>query len=306
MAPDAQLSHLTLTYLNYLYLSKLTKQDLMFTLNANGKMVTMDQPLVMGIINVTPDSFYAGSRFSEISAILQQAEKMIAEGADILDIGGQSTRPGSEQISVAEELERVIPVIEAIHKKFPGTIISIDTYYSAVAKEAVKAGAAMVNDVSGGSIDPELIAVVASMHVPYVLMHIKGTPQTMLQAAQYENVTRDVLDYFIGKTNELRKAGIHDIIIDPGFGFGKNSSHNFELLKSLSVFQMLDCPILVGLSRKSTIYKTLGVTADEALNGTTVLNTVALMNGANILRVHDVKEAKETIRLVAALPNSSK
>jgi dihydropteroate synthase len=306
MAPDAQLSHLTLTYLNYLYLSKLTKQDLMFTLNANGKMVTMDQPLVMGIINVTPDSFYAGSRFSEISAILQQVEKMLAEGADILDIGGQSTRPGSEQISVAEELERVIPVIEAIHKKFPGTIISIDTYYSAVAKEAVKAGAAMVNDVSGGSIDPELIAVVASMHVPYVLMHIKGTPQTMLQAAQYENVTRDVLDYFIGKTNELRKAGIHDIIIDPGFGFGKNSSHNFELLKSLSVFQMLDCPILVGLSRKSTIYKTLGVTADEALNGTTVLNTVALMNGANILRVHDVKEAKETIRLVAALPNSSK
>ncbi len=306
MAPDARLSHLTLTYLNYLYLSKLTKQDLMFTLNANGKMVTMDQPLVMGIINVTPDSFYAGSRFSEISAILQQVEKMLAEGADILDIGGQSTRPGSEQISVAEELERVIPVIEAIHKKFPGTIISIDTYYSAVAKEAVKAGAAMVNDVSGGSIDPELIAVVASMHVPYVLMHIKGTPQTMLQAAQYENVTRDVLDYFIGKTNELHKAGIHDIIIDPGFGFGKNSSHNFELLKSLSVFQMLDCPILVGLSRKSTIYKTLGVTADEALNGTTVLNTVALMNGANILRVHDVKEAKETIRLVAALPNSSK
>jgi dihydropteroate synthase len=306
MAPDARLSHLTLTYLNYLYLSKLTKQDLMFTLNANGKMITIDQPLVMGIINVTPDSFYAGSRFSEISAILQQVEKMLAEGADILDIGGQSTRPGSEQISVAEELERVIPVIEAIHKKFPGTIISIDTYYSAVAKEAVKAGAAMVNDVSGGSIDPELIAVVASMHVPYVLMHIKGTPQTMLQAAQYENVTRDVLDYFIGKTNELRKAGIHDIIIDPGFGFGKNSSHNFELLKSLSVFQMLDCPILVGLSRKSTIYKTLGVTADEALNGTTVLNTVALMNGANILRVHDVKEAKETIRLVAALPNSSK
>jgi dihydropteroate synthase len=296
----------SLTYLNYLYLSKLTKQDLMFTLNANGKMITIDQPLVMGIINVTPDSFYAGSRFSETSAILQQAEKMLAEGADILDIGGQSTRPGSEQISAAEELERIIPVIEAVHKKFPGAIISVDTYYSAVAKKAVKAGAAIVNDVSGGSIDPELIGVVASMHVPYVLMHIKGTPQTMLQAAQYENVTRDVLDYFIGRTNELRKAGIHDIIIDPGFGFGKNSSHNFELLKSLSIFQMLDCPVLVGLSRKSTIYKTLGVTADEALNGTTVLNTVALMNGANILRVHDVKEAKEAIRLVAALPNSTK
>ncbi|HET6995915.1 MAG TPA: dihydropteroate synthase [Chitinophagaceae bacterium] len=278
----------------------------MFTLNANGKLVTIDQPLVMGIINVTPDSFYAGSRFTMPSTILQQAEKMLDEGADILDIGGQSTRPGSEQISAAEELERVIPVIEAVHKKFPDAIISVDTYYSIVAKEAVAAGAALVNDVSGGSIDPGLIAVVSSLHVPYILMHIKGTPQTMLQAAQYENVTREVLDYFIGKTNELRKSGIHDIIIDPGFGFGKNSLHNFELLKNLSVLQMLDCPVLVGLSRKSTIYKTLGITADEALNGTTVLNTIALMNGANILRVHDVKEAKEAIRLVAALPNAAK
>jgi dihydropteroate synthase len=278
----------------------------MFTLNANGKMMTIDQPLVMGIINVTPDSFYAGSRFGETSIILQQAEKMLTEGADILDIGGQSTRPGSEQISAAEELKRIIPVIDAVHTKFPGAIISVDTYYSSVAKQAIAAGAALVNDVSGGTIDPELIAVVASMHVPYVLMHIKGTPQTMLQEAHYENVTREVLDYFIGKTNELRKAGIHDIIIDPGFGFGKNSSHNFELLNSLSVFQMLDCPVLVGLSRKSTIYKTLGITPDEALNGTTVLNTIALMNGANILRVHDVKEAKEAIRLVTALPNSAK
>jgi dihydropteroate synthase len=278
----------------------------MFTLNANGKMITIDQPLVMGIINVTPDSFYARSRFSETDAILQQAEKMLAEGADILDIGGQSTRPGSEQITADEELERVGPVIEAVHKKFPAAIISVDTYYSSVAKQAVVAGAALVNDVSGGTIDPGLVSVVASMHVPYVLMHIKGTPQTMLQATEYENVTREVLDYFIAKISQLRKAGIRDIIIDPGFGFGKNSSHNFELLKYLSVFQMLECPVLVGLSRKSTICKTLGITADEALNGTTVLNTIALMNGANILRVHDVKQAKEAIRLVTALPNSIK
>jgi dihydropteroate synthase len=254
----------------------------------------------MGIINATPDSFYEGSRHTGIDTMVQQAEQMLNEGADILDIGGQSTRPGSEQVSAEEELERVIDGIEAVHNIFPKAIISIDTYYSLVAKEAVAAGASIVNDISGGSIDAGLIPLVASLQVPYILMHIKGTPQTMQQQAQYENVTKEVLDYLIRKTDALRKAGIHDIIIDPGFGFGKTIAHNLELLKNLSVFKMIECPILLGISRKSTIYKTLGITAGEALNGTTVLNTIGLMNGANILRVHDVKEAREAVQLVTA------
>jgi dihydropteroate synthase len=274
----------------------------MFTLNCKGELLIIDHPLVMGIINATPDSFYEGSRYTGADAILQQAEQMLNDGAAILDIGGQSTRPGSEKMTAEEELKRVIGGIEAIHKKFPKAIISIDTYYSLVAKEAVAAGASIVNDISGGSMDEALIPTVVSLQVPYVLMHIKGTPQTMQQSPQYENVTKEVLDFFIQKVNGLRKAGLHDIIIDPGFGFGKNSSHNFELLRNLSVFKMLECPLLLGISRKSTIYKTLGITANEALNGTTVLNTIGLMNGANILRVHDVKEAREAIQLVTAYP----
>jgi dihydropteroate synthase len=271
----------------------------MFTLNCKGKLLVADKPLVMGIINVTPDSFYEGSRFTDENNILQQAEKMINEGADILDIGGQSSRPGSELIGADEELKRVINAVEKIHKKFAEIIISIDTYYSKVAKEAVGAGASIVNDISGGNFDNEMIAQVALLNVPYICMHIKGTPQTMQQKPVYENVTKEVLDFFINKVDECRKAGIHDIIIDPGFGFGKNRHHNFQLLKNLSVFSMLKCPILLGVSRKSTIYKTLGITAGEALNGTTVLNTMGLMNGASILRVHDVKEAKEAINLFA-------
>jgi dihydropteroate synthase len=272
----------------------------MFTLNCKGELLLVNRPLVMGIINATPDSFYDRSRQAGVDAIAQQAEKMLNEGADILDIGGQSTRPGSERVTAEEELKRVILGIEAIHKKFPRVIISVDTYYSLVAKEAVAAGASIINDISAGSIDAELIPLVASLQVPYVLMHIKGTPQTMQQQPQYENVTKEVLDFLIQKTDELRKAGIHDIIVDPGFGFGKTSTHNFELLRNLSVFKMLQCPILLGISRKSTVYKTLGVTAAEALNGTTVLHTIGLMNGANILRVHDVKEAKEAVKLVTA------
>jgi dihydropteroate synthase len=272
----------------------------MFTLNCKGELLVINKPLVMGIINATPDSFYESSRRTGVDGILEQAEQMLNEGADILDIGGQSTRPGSERVTAEEELKRVIKGIEAIHKKFPRVIISVDTFYSLVAKEAVASGASIINDISAGSIDAELIPLVASLQVPYVLMHIKGTPQTMLQQSQYENVTKEVLDFLIFKTDELRKAGIHDIIVDPGFGFGKNSAHNFELLRNLSVFKMLECPILLGISRKSTVYKTLGVTAGEALNGTTVLNTIGLMNGANILRVHDVKEAKEAVQLVTA------
>ena len=255
----------------------------------------------MGIINITPDSFYSGSRYKEVDEIIRAAEKMLQDGADIIDIGGQSTRPGSEQISKDQEIERVIPAITSIIKKFPATFISIDTYYSKVAKAAVNAGATIVNDISAGNLDAEMIPTVVKLKVPYILMHMKGNPENMQQNAVYENVSREVLDFFISKTNELKKAGIVDVIIDPGFGFAKTIEQNFELLKNLSVFKMLDKPILAGLSRKSTIYKTLGVSASEALNGTTVLKTVALMNGASILRVHDVKEAKEAITLFSAM-----
>src|SRR5258706_9897425 len=272
----------------------------MLTLNCKGRLLVLDRPLVMGIINATPDSFYTGSRFKGANAILDQAERMVEEGADILDIGGQSTRPGSDRVTAQEELTGVIAGIEAISKKFPDTIISIDTYYSIVAKESVAAGASMVNDISGGSMDEAMIQTVASLQVPYILMHMKGTPETMQQMARYENVTKEILDFFIVKQDELRKAGINDVIIDPGFGFGKNSDHNFEVLRNLSVFKLLERPIMIGSSRKSTIYKTLGISAEDALNGTTVLHTIALMNGANILRVHDIREAREAIKLVKA------
>ncbi len=272
----------------------------MFTLNCNGRLLVIDEPLIMGIINATPDSFYEASRQQTVDAILHQAEKMIKDGADILDIGGQSTRPGSTAIGAEEELKRVIGPIAAIHQNFPETFISVDTYFSSVAKEAVPAGASIINDISAGSIDKNMITTVATLHTPYVLMHIQGTPQSMHLSPHYENVTREVLDFFIGKIDEFHKAGINDIIIDPGFGFGKTVAHNFELLHNLSVFKIIEHPIILGISRKSTIYKTLGITAAEALNGTTVLNTIGLMNGASIIRVHDVKEAKETIALVKA------
>lgn len=269
----------------------------MFTLNCKGKLLVIDKPLVMGIINITSDSFYEGSRSQTVESILSQATKMIGEGADIIDIGGQSTRPGSERISVKEELQRVLSAIETILKNFPETIISVDTYQAIVAEECVRSGAAIINDISAGNMDSDMIPTVAKLQVPYICMHMKGTPQDMQEHPSYENVTKEVLDFFIQKTDECRRAGINDVIIDPGFGFGKTISHNFTLLKELSAFKMLEKPIMAGLSRKSTIYKTLGITAGEALNGTSVLNTLALQNGANILRVHDVKEAKEVIKL---------
>jgi len=272
----------------------------MFTLNCNGRLLPVDKPLVMGIINVTPDSFYENSRFTGTEAIFEQAEKMLNEGAAILDIGGQSTRPGSKPINAGEELKRIIPAVSVIKQKFPEAFISVDTFFSVVAAEAIAAGAAIINDISAGSIDDKLIGTVAGLHVPYVLMHMQGTPETMHKNPYYEDVTREVLDFFIKKIDELKSAGIHDIIIDPGFGFGKTAEHNFELLRNLSVLQMLDKPILIGVSRKSTIYRTLGIDVNEALNGTTVLNTIALMNGAAILRVHDVKEAVEVVKLFSA------
>ena len=273
----------------------------MFTLNCKGRLLIIDNPLVMGIINATPDSFYGGSRFNGIDGIARQAEKMLADGADIIDIGGQSTRPGSELIPAEEEIKRVVPAIKSVAEKFPKAYISIDTFYSNVAAAAVDAGACIVNDISAGSMDNKMIETVIALKVPYILMHMNGTPQNMQQNANYDNVIREVLDFFIAKTNELKNAGIIDVIIDPGFGFAKTIDHNFDILKNLSVFKMLDKPLMVGISRKSTIYKTLGINADEALNGTTVLNTIALMNGASILRVHDVKEAKEAITLFSAM-----
>jgi len=278
----------------------------MFTLNCNGRLLTIDRPVVMGIINVTPDSFFAGSRQQHEDDILRQAEKMLRDGATILDIGGQSTRPGSQPISANEELHRVISPVTQISRRFPEAFISVDTFYGAVAKEAVAAGAGMVNDISAGTLDPTLLPVVAMLHVPYVLMHMQGTPATMQAAPTYTNVTTEVLDFFIRQKDELRLTGITDIIIDPGFGFGKTHAHNFQLLHALDLFRMTGSPVLAGLSRKGTIYRTLGVTAEEALNGTTVLNTIALLKGASILRVHDVREAMEAIRLTNAYSIATK
>lgn len=272
----------------------------MFTLNCKGRLLVIDRPLVMGIINVTPDSFWEGSRFEGVDAVLRQAETGLEEGASILDLGAQSTRPKSPRLDADEEAERLVEPLRAVHRRFPEAILSVDTYHASVAQKAVEAGASIVNDISGGSFDKDMITTVASLGVPFVCMHVKGTADTMHQNPHYDDVTREVLDYFILKTAECKLAGIHDVIIDPGFGFSKTAAHNFELIKNLSVFQMLQKPLLAGISRKSTIYKTLSVTAAEALNGTTVLNTICLLNGANILRVHDVKEAVEAVKLVEA------
>ncbi len=273
----------------------------MFTLNCKGRLLVLDKPIVMGIINVTPDSFYASSRKQNTRDLVTQAEQMINDGATILDIGGQSTRPGSAVLSEDEELNRVVPAISAISEKFPQMVLSIDTYYAKVADEAVAAGASMVNDISGGTFDKKMIPVVATLGVPYVLMHIKGTAASMHEPTPYDDLLRELLDFFIIRTDTLKKAGIKDIIVDPGFGFSKSIAQNFELLGKLEMFQILNLPLLTGISRKSTIYKTLDITADEALNGTTVLNTICLMKGAGILRVHDVKEAKQAIELVSAV-----
>ena len=271
------------------------------TLNCNGQIVSLEEPLIMGIINVTPDSFYDGGLHTEQKLMLKKVEQMLATGAAIIDVGGMSSRPGAEIITVSEELKRVIPAIEAIHKYFPAAIISIDTIHGEVAKTAVLAGAAIINDISAGKTDSSMYPVVAELGVPYILMHMKGQPKNMQEQANYEDVRTAVLDFFIQEIGKLRTLGVKDIIVDPGFGFGKSLSHNYQLLNYLHIFKILDVPILAGLSRKSMIYKALGLTAAEALNGTSVLNLVALQQGASILRVHDVKEAKETIQLFQLL-----
>jgi dihydropteroate synthase len=272
----------------------------MFTLNGKGKILAIRRPVVMGIINRDPDSFYSRSSFPDNTVLLQQAEKMIAEGADWLDIGGQSTRPGAAPVGEEEELRRVVDAIDLLHRQWPDVPLSVDTWYARVAAEAAGAGAVIINDISGGLLDPDMLTTVGRLGVPYICMHMKGTPQTMNREAVYEDVVREVLDFFIRRIEDCRKAGIHDVILDPGFGFSKTSVHNFQLLHRLEVFRMCGKPLLLGVSRKSTIYKTLGVTPVEALNGTTVLHTLGLLHGADILRVHDPKEAREAIRLLEA------
>ncbi len=269
----------------------------MFTLNCRGKLLLLETPLVMGILNITDNSFYKGHLQEDLLAI---TGKMLAEGAAIIDIGGQTTKPGSERLSASIETERILPVIQSILEKYPDCIISVDTYQSAVANAAVQAGARIVNDISGGEMDPLMIPTVASLQVPYICMHMQGRPESMQDHPHYENVVKEVMDYFIKKIAACQSAGIKDLIIDPGFGFGKTIDHNFQLLQQLSAFQLLGKPILAGLSRKASIYKTLATTPDDALNGTTVLNTIALLQGASILRVHDVKEAREAVQLIQA------
>ena len=266
------------------------------TLNLRGRLLMLDQPVVMGILNATPDSFYEGSRVSAMEAAVAQAGKMLADGAAMLDVGGYSTRPGADDVSEAEEIRRVVPVIESILQQFPGATVSVDTFRASVAEAAVNAGALMVNDVSGGA-DGQMLETVARLQVPYVLMHSRGTPQTMAQLTQYNDLLSDMLKFFMVKLHTAHKSGIKDVVMDVGFGFAKTIEQNYFLLRNLDYFRVLELPMLVGLSRKSSIYKKLGITADGALNGTTVLNTLALTKGAAILRVHDVKEAVETVKL---------
>lgn len=268
------------------------------TINCRGTLLDLSEPVIMGIINLTEDSFYANSRTQQISHVLEKAAQHLEEGAQILDIGAQSTRPGAVAVGAGTELERLLPAISALKEHFPQAILSIDTYYAIVAEKTIEAGAAIINDVSAGDMDPDMLATAARVQAPYIAMHMQGTPASMQQQPQYEDVLQEVLDYFIRKRAACLKAGIKDVIIDPGFGFGKTIAHNYTLLKKLSAFHILDCPLLVGISRKSMIYRLLDASPVDALNGTTVLHTLALQQGAQILRVHDVKAAREAVKIM--------
>lgn len=270
----------------------------MFTINCRGKILNLEHPAVMGILNLTDDSFYAGSRLRDQKAVMEKAGQMVAEGASILDLGAQSTRPGSTRLPAKDELEKLLPAIAAIKETFPKVFLSIDTYHSTVAGNCLEQGAHIINDISGGHLDRNMISTVGAAGAPYVCMHMKGDPGNMQSLAVYNDLIQELLEYFIQKTEVCQAAGIKDVIIDPGFGFAKNREQNFHLLHQLSVFQILDKPIMAGLSRKSTVYKSLGIDASASLNGTTVLHTLAIQNGANILRVHDVEEALQVIQLM--------
>lgn len=276
----------------------------MDTLVANGKILDLSTPQVMGIINMTPDSFHRGSRINNIDEALDVIQNMITEGATMIDIGGQSSRPRAEKVSAEEELKRIGESVSIIRKAFPNIIISIDTFHSTVAEAMIETGIDMINDISAGSMDANLIDVVANSDIAYVLMHMLGTPDMMQDQPDYENVVLEILNFLKTKVNELRKKNLHNIIIDPGFGFGKTVDQNYNILKKLNVFNILECPIMVGLSRKSMIYKVLEIESAQALNGTSVLHFAALQNGAKILRVHDVKEAIETITLQAKVASA--
>ncbi len=270
-------------------------------INCKGNLIDLSQPKVMGILNVTPDSFFDGGiNVSDVS-ILKKVEQMLLEGATFIDIGGYSSKPNAVEVTATEELNRVLPAIELIVKEFPNAILSVDTFRSNVAEKAIEFGAAIINDISAGSLDDQMFEVAAKHNVPYIMMHLKGTPQTMQSLAHYEDIIKEILFYFSERVEKARSFGIHDIVIDPGFGFAKTVEQNFELLNKLELFQLMELPALVGISRKSMIYKTLNTSPEFALNGTTVLNTIALQKKAQILRVHDVKEAMECIQLVKNL-----
>lgn len=273
-------------------------------INCNGTLIDLSSPKIMGILNITPNSFFDGGKFNSLDAAVAQTEKMLSEGATFIDIGGASSKPGVDEISVDEELSRVLPIIEKIATTFPEAIISIDTYRSEVAQKAVEAGAQIVNDISAGNMDSKMLQTVGALGVPYIAMHMQGTPQTMQNNPSYDDVLTAVRYFFSEKINAAHAAGIDDVILDPGFGFGKTTQHNFAMLNHLHTLYIEGVPLLVGVSRKSMIYKTLHTNSESALNGTTVLNTVALQHGAHILRVHDVKEAKEAVQLVEALKNA--
>ena len=271
------------------------------TINCHGKLVDLSIPKVMGILNVTPNSFYDGGKYSDEKSMLLQVEKMLSDGATFIDVGAYSSKPNAEFVSEKEEIQRLVPIVKLVLEHFPETYISIDTYRASVARAGIENGACIINDISAGVLDEKMMQTVAELQVPFIMMHMKGNPQTMQSLAQYENITKEMLFYFSEKITKARQLGINDLIIDPGFGFAKTLEQNFEVMNNLELFQLLELPILVGVSRKSMIYKTLETEPDAALNGTTVLNTVALQKGATILRVHDVKEAVEAIKLVSQL-----
>lgn len=271
------------------------------TINCKGKLIDLSSPKVMGILNVTPDSFYDGGVYKNDSEILNQVENMLNEGATFIDVGAYSSRPNANHVSEDEELKRILPIVNSLLKSFPDILLSIDTFRSEVAKQCIEAGACMINDISAGKLDNNMLQTIANLQVPYIMMHMRGTPQTMQKQTSYDNLVKDILFYFSERIEAAKVLGIIDIIIDPGFGFAKTLEQNYELLNKLELFKMIEKPLLAGISRKSMIYKKLNTSANEALNGTSVLNTVALQKGASILRVHDVKEALECIKLVESL-----
>jgi dihydropteroate synthase len=273
----------------------------MMTINCNQKLIDFSTPRVMGILNITPDSFFDGGSYKNESDILQKVEKMLSEGATFIDVGAYSSRPGATHISEEEELQRIVPIIKLLVNHFPEIIISVDTFRSKVAQKTIEAGAAIINDISAGKMDANMFETVAKLQVPYIIMHMLGTPQNMQQNPKYDDVTKEVISFFSEQIFKLHQLKVNDILIDVGFGFGKTIEHNYELLKNLSLFKNLDAPILAGISRKSMIYKPLEIKPQTALNATTSANTIALLNGANILRVHDVKEAMEAIKIVEQL-----